>query len=210
MRCLLLSSCFLVLAGCSSVYKKLQPAIGNSSALAKFRPNFNSALYKAEVDVVGHHLSGLLLIKTLPDSSVRMVFSNEVGFKFFDFGFEAGGGFKVYYVMSQMDKKPVIKTLKKDLELVMLREQDIKGAVMKQDDHNLYYIIKRPKGFFCYITDKECTRLERMEIASPHKPIVRAIMENYRNGVPDTIGITHKNFSFSIGLKRIERINAAK
>jgi hypothetical protein len=191
--------------GCSSVYKNLQPATGDISNLEKFRPDFSSALYKAEVDVIGHRLSGLLLIKTLPDSSVRMVFSNEMGFKFFDFEFEPDGGFKAWYVVKQMDKKPVIKTLKKDFELIMLRHQDIKTARMESDNHDTYYIIKRPKGFFCYITDKKGTQLERMEIASPRKPIVEAIMRNYKNGVPDTIGITHKNFSFTIGLKRIER-----
>jgi len=205
MRYLILSSCFIMLMGCSSVYKSLRPATGDVSNLEKFRPNFSSALYKAEVDVMSHHLSGLLLIKTLPDSSVRMVFANEMGFKFFDFEFKPDSGFKAWYVVKQMDKKPVIKTLKKDFELIMLRHQDIKNARLESDDHDIYYIVKRPKGFFCYITDKEGTQLERMEIASPRKPIVEAIMKNYKNGVPDTIGITHKNFSFTIGLKRIER-----
>jgi hypothetical protein len=205
MRYLLLSSCLIILAGCSSVYKNLRPAVGDVSHVEKFKPDFSRALYKTDVDVVGRHLSGLLLIKTLPDSSVRMVFSNEVGFKFFDFEFKPDGGFKAYYVVKQMDKKPVIKTLKKDFELIMLREQDIKTAYLAQDDHNLYYIIKKPKGFFCYVTDKDGTQLERMEISSPRKPIVQAIMKNYKNGIPDTIGITHKNFSFTIGLKRIDR-----
>ncbi|HTK18825.1 MAG TPA: hypothetical protein VL442_04910 [Mucilaginibacter sp.] len=205
MRYLLLNSCFFILVSCSSVYKNLQPSVGDVSNLEKFRPDFNRALYKTEVDVVGHHLSGLLLIKTLPDSSVRMVFSNEVGFKFFDFEFKPDGEFKAYYVVKQMDKGPVIKTLKKDFELIMLRKKDIQVATVRQDDHSIYYIVKRPKGFFCYITDKAGTELERLEIASPRKPIVEAIMKNYINGIPDTIGITHKNFSFTIGLKRIDR-----
>ena len=38
-------------------------------------------------NVVGNHLSGLLLIKKMPDSSTRMVFSNEMGLGFFDFEF---------------------------------------------------------------------------------------------------------------------------
>jgi len=205
MRYLILSSCIFILAGCKSVYKDLQPATADVSYLEKFRPDLSSALYKAEVDVVGHHLSGLLLIKTLPDSSVRMVFSNEMGFKFFDFEFKPDGGFHAYYVVKQMNKKPVIKTLKKDFELIMMRRQDIQNARLAKGDHDLYYIIKRPKGYFCYITNLEGTKLERAEVSSPHKPIVQAILENYKNGVPDTIGITHTNFNFTIGLKRIER-----
>jgi hypothetical protein len=30
-------------------------------------------------------------------------------------------------------------------------------------------------------------------------------MKNYTHGIPDTIGISHKTFNFTIGLKRIEQ-----
>jgi len=44
-----------------------------------------------------------------------------------------------------------------------------------------------------------------MERSSDRKPVVQAIMDGFHNGVPDTIGISHKNFKFNIGLKRLER-----
>jgi len=205
MRYLLLSSCLFILAGCSSVYKNLKPATGDINYIQKFKPDFKSALYKAEIDVVGHHLSGLLLIKTMPDSSIRIVFSNEMGFKFFDFKFSADGSFQVLYVVKQMDKKPVIKTLKKDFELIIMPAKDYRSAYLRKDEDNLYYIFPKPKGSFCYITDLNGTQIKAMEIASPHKPIVQAIMKNYTNGIPDTVAILHKNFNFTIGLKKIER-----
>jgi hypothetical protein len=205
MRYLLLSSCLFILAGCSPVYKNLQPATGDINYIQKFKPDFKNALYKAGIDVVGHHLSGLLLIKTLPDSSIRIVFSNEMGFKFFDFEFKPDGGFKVFYVVKQMNKKPVIKTLKKDFELIILPQKDYKSAYLRKDDHNLYYIFPKSKGSFCYITDLKGTEMKTMQISSTHKPIVLAIMKDNVNSVPDTVGISHKNFDFTIGLKRIER-----
>lgn len=205
MRYLLLSSCIFLLAGCSSVYKNLQPATGDINALQKFKPNFKIALYKAEIDVVGHHLSGLLLMKTLPDSTIRMVFSTETGFKFFDFSFTPEGGFKAIYVVRQMNKKAVIKTLRKDFELILLPQADYKSAYLRKDDSNLYYIFPRSKGTFCYITDLKTTEMKTMEISSPHKPIVQAIAKDDLNGIPDTIGISHKNFHFTIGLKKIDR-----
>ena len=205
MRYLLLSSCIFLLAGCSSVYKNLQPATGDINVLQKFKPNFKNVLYKAEIDVVGHHLSGLLLIKTLPDSTIRMVFATETGFKFFDFSFTPEGGFKAIYVVRQMDKKAVIKTLRKDFELILLPPADYKSAYLRKDDHNLYFIFPKPKGSFCYITDLKGTQMKIMEISSPHKPIVQAITKDDGNGIPDTIGISHKNFNFTIGLKKIDR-----
>ena len=205
MRFLLLSSCLFLLSGCSSVYKNLQPASGDVQSIRRFAPDFTNALYKTEVDVVGHHLSGLLLIKTLPDKSVRMVFSNEMGFKFFDFEFKPDGKFKVYYIIKQMDKRPVIITLQKDFELVMMRKQDMAKAYLRKDDKNLYYVFPQEKGFNYYITDKDNTQLLRMERSSVRKPVVQAITNNFVRGIPDTIGISHKNFSFTIGLKRLER-----
>jgi hypothetical protein len=205
MRYLLLGSCLFILTGCSSVYKNLSPARGDITYIQKFKPDFKVALYKAKINVAGHYLSGLLLIKALPDSSIRMVFSNEMGLKFFDFEFKPNGGFKVFYVIERMDKKPVIKTLKKDFELMLFLNLDSKTAFLLKDDHNIYYIFPKQKGYFDYVTDVAGTGLARMEVSSPRKPIVQAIMQNYHNGMPDTIGITHKNFSFTIGLKRIER-----
>jgi hypothetical protein len=104
-----------------------------------------------------------------------------------------------------MDKKPVIKTLKKDFALFMMNNKNTRKACLRKDEHNLYFIFPQQKGSFCYITDLAGNELTTMEICSPHKPIVQAIMKNYTNGVPDTIGITHTNFHFTIGLKQIER-----
>ncbi len=193
------------MASCSPVYKNLQGANGNIGYVEKFRPNFKVALYKAEVNAVGHYLSGLLIIKILPDSSTRVVFSTETGFKFFDFEFRPDGGFRVYYIIKQIDKKPVIKTLRKDFELVLMSNQDTAKAYLRKDDSSLYYIFPKQKGSYCYITDLAGTAITIAEVCSPHKPIVQAIMRDYKNGIPDTIGITHKNFSFTIALKKIER-----
>jgi hypothetical protein len=45
----------------------------------------------------------------------------------------------------------------------------------------------------------------KMQRSSKRKPVVEAIMRDYSNGMPDTIGITHKYFTFTIGLKKLAR-----
>ena len=183
----------------------MQAVSGNAGDLQKFKPAFTSALYKTTVDVTGHHLSGLLLIKKMPDSSTRMVFSNEMGFKFFDFEFTKDGDFKVYSVIKQMNKKAVLKTLRKDFELVMMDRLDNSKVSVRKNDGLLYYVFPNEKGFYYYITNSSTTNLIRMERASKKKTVVEAVMQHYVKGIPDTIGISHKTFSFNIGLKRIER-----
>lgn len=202
---LLSSSILLILVSCSPAYKKMQTATGNVTGLSKFKPAFGTGLYSTQVDVVGNHLSGLLIIKKMPDSSTRMVFSNEMGFKFFDFEFAADGQFKVYSVIKQMDKKPVLKTLRKDFELVLMQHLDSSNVSIHQQNGLIYYVFPQTKGYTYYITDSTGNKLVRMERASSRKTVVEAVMDNYVNGLPDTIGISHKTFSFTIGLKRLER-----
>lgn len=205
MRYLLLSSCLIVLVGCASAYKNLQPATGNITNLQKFKPAFTVDLYNTQVDVTGNHLSGILLIKKMPDSSMRLVFSNEIGFKFFDFEFAKNGDFKVYSIIDKMNKKPVIKTLRKDFELIMMENLDEGKMKIQKNDSLLYYTFRQSKGYYHYITNLSGNTLVRMERANKRNPVVEAIMHNYVNGVPDTIGITHNNFDFTIGLKKIKR-----
>jgi hypothetical protein len=205
MRYLLLISCLIIQLGCRSVYKNLQDTTGDISSLQKFRPVITTALYKIDVNVIGKYLSGLLLLKTMPDSSIRVVFSNEMGFKFFDLEFAPGGRFKVNYIIRQMNKGPVITTLRQDFSLVLLLSLDPSVAYIRKDGQLIYYVFPQKKGFYYYITNPAGNELVRMERSSKRKPVVEAIMKNYRDGMPDTIGITHKNFNFKIGLKKLER-----
>ena len=202
---LLLSSYLFLFLGCSPVYRQMQTATGNINGLSKFKPSFSVALYKTEVEVVGNHLGGMLLIKKMPDSSTRLVFSNEMGFKFFDFEFAPDGNFKVYSIMKQLNKKAVLKTIQKDFELILMERLDSAALSIRTNNGLTYYVFPQTTGFNYYITDSTGNELVRMERASKRKTVVEAIMKDYKNGIPDTIGISHKTFNFTIGLKRIER-----
>ncbi len=205
MRYLLLNSCWLIVLSCSTIQKPTQSVIPDTSTLINFKPAFTVALYTANIDVVGNHLSGLLLIKKMPDNSTRLVFSNEMGFSFFDFEFAADGKFKVYTVYKKLNKKPVIKTLQHDFELILMNQLDSSTASVRKENELIYFMFPQTKGFSYYITNKAGTELVRMERSTGKKTVVEAIMKNYFNGIPDTIGISHKKFEFNIGLKRIER-----
>ncbi|HTC00422.1 MAG TPA: hypothetical protein VK705_07045, partial [Ferruginibacter sp.] len=119
--------------------------------------------------------------------------------------FNNDGSFKVYSILKQMNRKPVIKTLRKDFDLILMRGLDSKKVSIRKNDSLTYYIFKQAKGYNTYITNNAGTELVGMEISSKRKPVVKAIIENYVEGIPDTIGISHQNFKFNIGLKRIER-----
>lgn len=195
----------MLFTACGSVYRKMEKTNAHPACLQAFVPVFTRALYNTKIDVVGKHLSGLLLLKLMPDSSTRLVFSNEVGFKFFDFEFSAAGVFKVYYILPQMDKKAVITTLRKDFELLLMQHLDPANAFALKKDGLVYHGFPQTKGNNYYITDSACGQLLRLERASRRKPVVTAVMQHYEAGMPDTIGINHENFNFTIGLKKIKQ-----
>ncbi|MCC6288252.1 MAG: hypothetical protein IT249_10240 [Chitinophagaceae bacterium] len=204
MRYLLYVSIFLSGTACSSAYKALQRTEADPLCIHKFRPAFTTALYATQVDVIGKHLSGILIIKTMPDSSVRIVFSNEAGFKFFDFGFEHND-FKVYYIFDQMDKKAVIKTLRKDFELVLMQHLDANKTYTAKKAETVYHVFPDGKDIYYYITNNACDSLIRMERGSKRKKVVEAFIKPGADNIPDSIGIKHHNFNFDIQLKRLQK-----
>ncbi len=186
-----------------SQYSHLKSIAGDVNCIRNFAPRFSNTLYSASIDVTTHHFSGILFFKLMPDSSTRVVFTNEMGVKFFDFAFTKNNEFIRYYVMAKMDKKIIVKALRNDLELVILH-QDLSKALLLTDSVYYYTAIPTKKGNNYYITD-HCSKLIRIEKSSKIKPVVEVQMLNYKAGVPDSIDIEHKNFKFNIELKRIEK-----
>lgn len=207
MRYFLLSSiCCIVLlvTGCRSVYKGLRPSGGDVNCIRQFSPRFSATLYSTQVDILKHHLSGLLFFKQMPDSSTRVVFANEMGFKFFDFEFDREGHFTKHFILKKMDKKAVVKTLEQDFALVLLRP-DLQQAHIATDARYRYIVVPTGKGNNYYITDTACTELVRIEKSSQRRPAVTVWLQHYTNGVPDTINIRHEHFKFNISLQKVEK-----
>ena len=181
----------------------MQVAPGNVNELNRFKPAFSVALYNTRVDVSGNHLSGLLIIKKMPDSSTRMVFSTEMGLTIFDFEFAYNGNFKVYSIIKKMNRKSVIKTLRHDFELILMNRLGSQTVSIRTENGLKYFIFPQAKGYKYYITNLAVDELVNMGRASNKQIVVEAIMKNYIMGVPDTIGLSHKKFEFNIGLKRL-------
>ena len=190
--------------GCHSPYAALQPAPDVSpECIQRLRPVFSSKIYKTEVDVVGKQLSGLLVFKTMPDSSRRVVFTSETGPTLFDFEFNRGA-FRVLFCQKKLNRKAVLRTLRKDFELLLMENPGRPEPVLR-DSQVLYFPFRAGKETNYYRTDTACSRLLGMEKAGRRKKKVLITLSPFESGMPEHVQIEHRNFTFAIRLTAFER-----
>lgn len=191
---------------CASDYRHLKALETNVDCVNKLAPSrFHTAWYHASVDVVGNHISGLLLVKNMPDSSYRVVFTNEAGVTFFDFGFLVDGTFKVHNVIKQLNKGPVIQTLQKDFELILglpFRGKPFQAWTLNDE---VYYGTRLKKETAYFISTKDCASLRRLELGSPRKRKVTVLFGDEGYPSPKKIELTHHTFSMQIKLTHFEK-----
>ena len=185
----------------------MQKTGSDNSCILKFKPDFSHCLYKTSVDIVGNHISGILLFKKMTDSSIRVVFSNESGLTFFDFGFLPDEQFVVYQITPKMNKKAVIGTLRKDLDLILFRSMNGNQTYILSDSPLVYHAFPQSKGINYYITNLNCSRLLKMQRASDKKPVMEAYLNTEAGfSSPDSISLRHLNFDFTITMKKISAL----
>ena len=207
MRCLLFELIIAIcLIGCASEYAHLQKAPNDKDCPDRLLPLvIETSWYDASVDVMGKHISGLLLVKNMPDSSKRVVFTSEAGLTFFDFSFTKDGRFSVVSVIKQFDRKAVIQTLEKDFSL-MLGLPFLNSVVERYTTgDDVYFAFKEKNGTAYFITNKDCASLQRLEWGDNGKRLVTVRTPGSVFPTPATIEVDHHTFKMSIKLTRIQK-----
>lgn len=197
----------LLLGACTSHYKTLLPVEVDHVCLENIRPSgIPTSWFDASVDVAGRHISGLLLIKNMPDSSHRVVFTNEAGVTFLDFEYRGDGSFELKKIFSRLDKRVVINTLRKDFALLL-------GLYFKDDirswehDDRIYYGAKEGNEMFYFVTDRKCREIQRFEIGSRRKRMVSIKIKEEGLQRPEEIVIQHHTFNMVINLRKLDTVH---
>jgi hypothetical protein len=199
-------SLLVLLGACASAYKGLNTVAVDPACAARMAPQgLGTAWYTTSVDVIGKHISGLLLVKQMPDSSTRVVFTNEAGVTFFDFAFAADGSFRARQVIKQLNKKPVIETLRKDFALVLGLPFRNGAWQAWQEGDEVYYGVAQKKETAYFITGPDCASLRRLETGSRRKRKVTVEQTGNNALLPDTIIVRHHTFAMTISLRKLER-----
>ncbi len=124
MRYFLFGSCFLLLISCGR-YPVLQKRERDEGPTPEqIRPVVDRSLYRCQVEgrvlFKRFALSGILLFKKTAADETHVVFQNEMGLSYFHFTWNDNDSFHVVNIIPQMNKPALIKTLRKDFELLLM------------------------------------------------------------------------------------------
>jgi hypothetical protein len=197
-------SLFCLLMACAAPIQQTHSA-QVVDCMGKLKPDFRSDWYNAQVDVSGRHISGLILFKSMADSSVRVVFTNEAGITYFDFGFHLQGDFIVHKIIRQLNRKPVVRTLKKDFEMVLMEYvgRGTATTILEGGERRIAFTDRKQVDYV--VTDPDCSKLIRLEHGSAKKKKTSVFLFGRAGQAPDSISVRHHNFDMSIQLKRLPR-----
>lgn len=208
-----LSSIVLLLffAACTSPYKHLKKAGNPAHSAFIYKPSFDKVLYRCTVNgriiFKKFHLSGVLFFKTLETGTVRAIFQNEMGFTFFDFEWDKQDSFRVNGIIPQLDKPALVKTLKKDMNLLLMKGLDRKSEVFFKSDRGNegFYCLSLEKGVVYYIEKDD--QLIRIENAGGEKKVVTIKLgrKNTATAMPESVFFNHHKANFTIELNKIEQ-----
>lgn len=165
-------------------------------------PTLQDIRYRASIDVINKHLSGLLIFKMQEDSSVRTVFINEIGVTFFDISF-TNTSYTIHSIMESMDKKSVKRTLAKDIGMILIRGiySSMKNSSKQQDVIELKL---KSKGRVQYHFATQCNQYPIIENFGKRRNVI-TITQKYleHESMPDSIFVQHHTVHFTIRLKQM-------
>jgi hypothetical protein len=201
----------LFVASCATPYKNLQQQ-SLSGSVYRYQPEFDRVLYRCIVDgrfiFKKFHLSGVLFFKQLENGTKRAIFQNEMGVAFFDMEWDSTGNFKVKQVMPQLDKEAVIKTLQKDMEMLMMIGMDKKSEILLTTDGGKQQLhrLNRKDGGYVYHT-VTADSLIKIENTNNRKRIVTVNISGKESmkSMPGSVMYNHHKANFTISLTKIER-----
>ncbi len=177
----------------------------------KWQPEFEKELYRCTVDgkvlFKRFHLSGLLYFYNNADTGISVLFQNEMGFTYFHFYWNSEDSFQVVSSIPQMDKPALIKTLRKDFEMLLVKNLKGKTRQLLQDDKGFEVLrYSLDKGFIDYYFSLKEKSLSKI-INADKKRIIHLIELDPATKwttLPEHVYLKHPRARFTIQLHKLD------
>jgi hypothetical protein len=189
----------LVLSSCGSVTKDYTPKkLDKTSYQAPyFSDSKTDYVYKANITVYGNEISGIFIAKKINDTTHRVVFTTEFGNKLMDFEISETT-FKVNSIVSELDRKILVNTLKEDFRLILKKDYLFLSAY-ENESFNIYKSKDGNRDNYIFISKKD-EKLEKLIRASQTKEKITVLFNSENNIFAERIQIIHQNIKLKIEL----------
>ena len=136
---LVTSILLLCLFGCKS-YKVdgelVSKGVEQTVVLSYFNETNFEYLYSGKIEAYGNSLSGILVVKKISDTQKRVALLSDFGNTLMDFKIENGEA-EVNYILDDLNKKIIVKKLKRYFELLVNSNYPVE-AIYQKDGNKIY------------------------------------------------------------------------
>ncbi|WP_160138044.1 hypothetical protein [Chryseobacterium sp. c4a] len=164
---------------------------------------FSSAedyVYKCQMDIYKNHVSGILIIKKISETTHRVALTSDFGNKLIDFEI-SDNNFKLNYVLPDLDKKIVINFLKNDFQQLLKREYPVSES-FENDNAKIYLSKIDDKSYYLFF-NKENNLLKQIIYTKNNKEKIDFTFDAKKHIFADSLNLQHKDFKINIKLFQI-------
>lgn len=199
---LVYSSFFLLLISCKSYQLKDVKTVSSAEKTVEnlYFSSKEDYVYKCQMDIYKNHISGILIIKKISETTHRVVMTSDFGNKMIDFEISEND-FKLNYVLADLDKKMVINFLKNDFQELLRQKYPVNESF--EDDISMIYDSKIGKKTYYLSFGKENKLLHNLVYTKNKKEKINFSFEAKKPTFAETINLEHKDFKINIKLFQI-------
>lgn len=157
-------------------------------------------VYKCQMDIYKNHVSGILILKKINETTHRVVLTSDFGNKLIDFEI-SDDDFKLNYVLPDLDKKIVINFLKNDFQQLLKREYPVTESF--ENENSKIYLSKVDKKIYYLFFNKENGLLKQIIYTKNNKEKIDFTFDAKKHIFADSIDLQHKDFKINIKLFQI-------
>ena len=148
----------------------------------------------------------MLVTKQMQRNDYRVIFTTELGMKLFDFEFK-DTAFTLHYCVPQFNRPALLKTIQKDIEILLMNETKNKTAevLINPKDSEFVYKFRDNKYDNYYFLEKSSNQIFKIEHAKKNTKKTTFTLNNYSDNFPSAILIQHHDIKLKIELNLLKK-----
>ncbi|UKB83638.1 hypothetical protein LF887_21960 [Chryseobacterium sp. MEBOG06] len=157
-------------------------------------------VYKCQMDIYKNHVSGILIIKKISETTHRVALTSDFGNKLIDFEV-SDDDFKLNYVLPDLDKKIVINFLKNDFQQLLKRQYPVSESF--ENENSKIYLSKIDKKGYYLFFNKKNNLLKQIIYTKNNREKIDFTFDAKKHIFADSLNLQHKDFKITIKLFQI-------